>query len=185
MVWIALAVIALMGVAGLLAESDHQRLLRDASQEHLVVTRLPPGTHIFPAIGIKITPPPGWICLSVAGQEDASQATFVNASEHSIVRILAIAPPGWPEDAEVSRQQWGDVTVQWLTRTRRRLVLSMNPPDVQPKHQWIEFDPRSIGRLVHGDSQRTIVAVTHTYKSSTNRAVESLCAAVEFLGGSK
>jgi hypothetical protein len=185
LVWIALAIIALMGFARMMRDQDEDIPVLDYFQtDNLVVVRSQANLHVYPALGIKVALPDGWSYLTVEGNAIDNRPTFVNESEQSIVRLHNFHRDTWPADAELTEHQYGEATVQWIHQSRRRLTLAFETSGMKLRHQWIELDPRRIGRYRSGNSELMIVAVTHSDPSGKSESLETFCAGIQFLNAS-
>lgn len=156
--WVALGVVVIIGLDARIRDHDAARARVDGQEQ--VIVRTEPGIHVFPILGIQVTPPEGWSYLSVADDEMADQPTFVNESTDSIVRLRPFRFREWPPiDAEILKCQYANITIE-----------------------WIEADHRRIGRFTQGEVDVSLLVMTHSHRSKLNESVEALCQSIEVIG---
>ena len=158
--WVALGVVAIIGLAARIRDHDEARARDHVDGQQQVIVRTEPGIHVFPMLGIQVTPPEGWSYLSVADDEMADQPTFVNETADSIVSLRPFRFREWPPiEAEIVNCQYTNITIE-----------------------WIEADHRRIGRFTQGDVDVSLLVMTHSHRSKLNESVEALCQSIELIG---
>ncbi len=94
--WIALGVVAIIGVAARIRDRDAVQTLDHLDGNQQIIVRTAAGTHVFPMLGIEVTLPEGWSYLSVTDDAMADAPTFVNETANSIVRLRPFGFLAWP-----------------------------------------------------------------------------------------
>lgn len=181
LLWIGLGIIVVMALARQMRQGEDQVVpVADYFQrQDLAVVRSASRAHAFPSLGVKIDLPKGWTYLSVV-DDIVSHPTFVNESHPTIVRLHPLTPETWPDQMDVEVQQLEDANIEWIDASLRRLKLTVERSGLQLQHQWIQRDPRSVGRLTRGQSRIAVVAITHGVDPAISQPLRDFCSAIDF-----
>jgi hypothetical protein len=162
-VWIVLGLVALLGISHIVHVDDEVRTLLPWDKNQLVIVRQVVEPHSFSFLGIKVLPVSGWTYLSITDDSLADRPTFVNQSTHSILSLRLMKFGSWPpSESEVTREEYGDVTIEWIEVVDRR---------------WGRITKESPG----SDAHVTVIVMTHVPRSELNASVRDFCRAIGWL----
>lgn len=154
--WIALALIAITGVANWKGAPDPLRTIDHLNTSEIAIVRQVAKSHVFSTLGIKVETPDGWTYLSVTDDSIADQPTFVNASTDTIVSVRPFRFREWPPiPAEITKRESPGFVIE-----------------------WVKLDHRRAGRISTGDVDVVLLVLTHRHKSRLNSSVTEFCEAI-------
>ena len=157
LVWVALAVVALIGVVKIADQEQRLSTLGSFGSEESVIIRSDEGSHQFPFLGVAVNLPEGWSYLSVTEDAVAERPSFVHEESGSIVRLQRFALKTWPpSDTEVETSEMDKGTVE-----------------------WVQIDHRRLGRLTVGQIDLTVIALTHGRGKELHSAIDRFCKEIE------
>ncbi len=128
-VWVALLLVALIGLRQSLVGPDQNATLSYLDGDHPTIIRTSGSQHRFPILGLEIDLSDGWDYLSVADDRRAAAPTFVHKTSQAIVRLEPFRLRDWPPgDVEIEVEQYGDFEVEWAEVDHRRVGRLREPP---------------------------------------------------------
>lgn len=156
LVWVALAVVALIGVVKIADQDQRLNTLGSFGSEESVIIRSDEGGHRFPFLGVSVNLPPGWSYLSVTDDAVAEKPSFVHEESGSILRLQRFALKTWPPsdtEVEISELENGNV-------------------------EWVQIDHRRLGKLKVGQVELTLIALTHGRGKELHSAIDVFCSQI-------
>lgn len=157
--WVALGIVALIGLSAQVRRHDDLKTLDPFAGDPQVIVRSATANHVFPILKVQVAVPKGWSYLSVSDDAIADEPTFVNESASSILRLRPYRFRSWPPvEGAITRRQYASVSIE-----------------------WIEVDHRRIGRLNEGDVDVSLEVLTHSHKSKLNDAVDDFCNSIQLV----
>ena len=112
---------------------------------------------------VEVAAVEGWTYLSVTDDVMATQPTFINESNNTIISLRQFRLRSWPPvEGEVTTRQYGEIAVE-----------------------WVSVDHRRVGRITkktpQGEVDAIVMAMTHVRKSELNHAVVEFCHAIRWI----
>lgn len=162
-VWIALGLVVLLGVARAVRVDEQIRTIPPWGDDEPIIVRDVGQPHIFPFLGVEVLPVSGWTYLSITDDALADRPTFVHAASQTIISLRLMQFQQWPpNEMEVTRKEYGDVTIEWILVANRR---------------W--------GRLTKSSGQSeghvTLMVMTHLRNAELNAPVSDFCRAIRWI----
>ncbi|MGI9473452.1 MAG: hypothetical protein ACR2NZ_18060 [Rubripirellula sp.] len=157
LMWVAIGIVALVGVVAVVDQEQSPRTLDYLSGEKPVIIRSTSETHRFPFLGVAITLPEGWSYLSVTDDAVAEKPSFVHEETGSILRLQRFGLETWPPaGAEMTSMLGGRV-------------------------EWVQIDHRRLGRLSLDELDLALIAITHKRGVELNDSINLFCEGIQRL----
>jgi hypothetical protein len=157
--WVALLLVALIGLNQLLRSPSRSRLLGYLEEDEPLVIRQHGDVYRFPRLGVEVAVDDGWNYLSVAEDSEAFEPTFVHPASHTIIRLQPFHLQSWPpQGLALQSEEVGSFQIEWVVVNDLRL-----------------------GRLRRSSVDLAIIAMTHQRGAPLNQAIQDFCHRIQHL----
>ncbi|TWU58239.1 hypothetical protein [Rubripirellula reticaptiva] len=210
-VWVAIAVVAFLGLRSALVNSSSNAVLNYRGRGEWIPIRSSDSPQVFTSLGVQVNLPIGWTYLAQTDNDRAVRPTFVNESRRCIVKLfpapgrdlfesVAVVPDlradqanaekmlesknkGANQSATISDPRFAvsSARVRWA-QVRQTIRIEVSDGNGgKLPLAWNQIDPRKIGQWSDGISQIGLVAIADPTDNRSSQAIDEFCARIEVL----
>ncbi len=183
-----LALVALLGLIGLRRRNNEPA--QPLAPINMEVARVANESVAFEELGIQVDPSNGWTHLSVSGAMN-QMPTFINESQHLIVRIHPFIFESWPPGAEELTERKIDPNIS-ESPDQPGSIAEANVETIHYSEidvEWIDVErDRSrgnsyrVGRIPLDRGDLLVTAAIHSMEKGMPESIEAFCNSIAPLG---
>ncbi|MDB4679227.1 hypothetical protein OAE79_02700 [Rhodopirellula sp.] len=158
--WVALGVVALIGIQKWVRPNDSNGALAYLDGDRIFVNRQTESLHFFERLNVEVEVTSGWTYLSTNADSRAMTPTFMHTSSQTILRLQPFHLEQWPpEGASVQTIQDDNFEITWVPVGRLL-----------------------IGRLVSDSVDLAVVVMNHSTEDAVSEEILEFCRCVQHIG---
>ncbi len=159
MMWIALGLVAIIGIRQYASEPQSGTFLNYLTPNQITVSRSEDAEHQFPRLGVRVAVSDGWAYLSTSQDSLAFTPTFSHAKSNLILRLQPFHLDQWPPEGA----QPENIEVEGV------------------EMQWVPVGRLMVGRWVTGEVDLAVVVIGHQQKAAIAPSVVEFCRRVQVI----